>query len=475
MRRVYRFLIFVLIGVTFTLVLSPQKIAAAFTVSEQPVSTVTSWKAFPKIYGDLIIFWDFWRNGGDPDACYIHNLASGTEAIFSETNCAFFVPEIYAHILTWEQNDGNWNIYMYNLDTSTKTQITDEAAEQSIPAIDDNKIVWEDSRNGTKDIYLYNIDTAVETRITNSAGIERFPRIYQEKIVWQDNRNGNQDIYLYDLETLSETRLTTNGSNQMSPDIFGDKVVWEDYRNGANPDIYLYDLTTHTESQITTDAGIQQFPKIYGNKIVWSDKRNYPATLDYDVYLYDLDSNTETRITPSGNRQAGVPEIWENRIVWDDTRNYPAHDGADIFMATLSSPGDSSPILFQNLPDSSLPVNLQENQMINTPEYDLQIKPYSKAGIEKVEFFVDNNLLCTDTSPDSNGIYSCIWDTTKYHSVVKIVAYDKNGHQNVISRNVQVLSLKILPIVGGGEEDLMINLKNGLLKLLGGENGSERF
>jgi len=101
----------------------------------------------------------------------------------------------------------------------------------------------------------------------------------------------------------------------------------------------------------------------------------------------------------------------------------------ELFPSTLS--------LFLNLPNEKRPVNLDEEQTITAPSYTIQVKPMSK-GLTKVEFYVDNNLICTNNNPDSNGVFSCDWDTTKYHSTIKIIAYYTSGKTATLTRNVAV-------------------------------------
>lgn len=50
-----------------------------------------------------------------------------------------------------------------------------------------------------------------ETRITNH-GTAGNPDIYDNKIVWQDTRNGNSAIYAYDLSTKKKLRSPIQAS-----------------------------------------------------------------------------------------------------------------------------------------------------------------------------------------------------------------------------------------------------------------------
>ena len=69
-------------------------------------------------------------------------------------------------------------------------QVTTDRSDQIAPAIDGDRIVWVDGRDGGADIYLYDIVGATETRITNGTAVALWPDVSGSRIVWQDNRSG---------------------------------------------------------------------------------------------------------------------------------------------------------------------------------------------------------------------------------------------------------------------------------------------
>ncbi len=169
--------------------------------------------------------------------------------------------------------------------TLIETQITNNESDQIDPAIYGDRVVWQDERNGNWDIYMYNLSTSTETCITTNESNQTKPAIYGDRIVWQDERNGNRDIYMYDLSTQKETRITDESSDQVNPAIYKDRIVWQDERNG-NWDIYMYDLSTQMETQITTNKSDQIEPVIYGDRIVWQDERE-----GREIYLHELSTS----------------------------------------------------------------------------------------------------------------------------------------------------------------------------------------
>jgi beta propeller repeat protein len=326
---------------------------------------------------------------------FLFLMTVGDAAAGSEQNSA-----IYEDRIVWQDDsNGNWDIQMYNVSTSTETQITTDEADQQNPDIYGDRIVWQESRNGGSgdywdptgnwDIYMYDISTSTETQITINESRQIYSAIYGNRIVWADDRNGNWDIYMYDISTSTEKQITHNVSDQLYPDIYEDRIAWTE--EGA---IYMYNISTSTETQITPhywgwdvesdeygDANVAPLiygdrivceaetgtgnylvkmydlsnsteqiiglideaynPAIYDDKIVWENiPGGTPLTGDenHDIHMYDISTSTETRITTNNSNQ-GDPAIYGDRIVWTDYRNAVAYnkESSDIYIYDLST------------------------------------------------------------------------------------------------------------------------------------------
>ena len=115
------------------------------------------------------------------------------------------------------------------------------------PDISGRKIVYQDSRNGNWDIYLYDLDKPAgqqEMRLTANPAHQLHPKISGSRVVWIDKRHGGDDLYLFDLNRppgQQERRLTADGARMPSPpDLSGDVVVWERLSaSGLEREIYL--------------------------------------------------------------------------------------------------------------------------------------------------------------------------------------------------------------------------------------------
>ena len=303
-------------------------------------------------FGDIIV-WEDYRNadGYESTDIYAYDLSTGKEMRITNNTSLKYSPVIYGDKIAWEDNrNGNWDIYVYNLSTSTETRITLNEFDQYAPSLYEDRLVWLDGRHGggsldadhwpegNWDVFMYNLSTSTGTRITKNESWKTFPAIYEDKIIWVDGRNSEPlyshqivdgDLYMYDLSTAQETRLVSGVSSDSRPDIYKDRVVWEDDRN-QNSDIYMYDLVNSTKVQITDNESEQWRPALYEDRIIWTDYRNGNGWDNPDIYMYNLSTSEEMQITTSESEQ-WADDIYGDKVVWTDNRN----GNNDIYMFTL--------------------------------------------------------------------------------------------------------------------------------------------
>jgi len=296
--------------------------AAAPKITEKRITTNAAEQYSPVIYGNKIAWYD--NRNGNWDI-YIYDLSTKKETSTLNKSDQYS-PDIYSNNIVWtDTRNGKTEIYLEDLSTKKQTRIINNKVDNWDPAIYGNKIVWtgypgEDYEG--YNIYMYDISTKKEQMIAAQA---YSPDIYGNRVVWANDNAGYSDIYMYDLSTNKQTQITNNGLAN-SPAIYGNKVVWTDMRNG-NADIYMYDISTKKEKRITTNPSASYSPKIYGDRIVWDDDRNG----NWDIYVYDLATRQESHTTDKSDQYN--PDIYGDRIVWTDMRN----GNADIYMGTLST------------------------------------------------------------------------------------------------------------------------------------------
>jgi len=150
----------------------------------------------------------------------------------------------------------------------------------------------------TTDVWMYDLDSSTETRITNNDESQMFPKVSGDTIVWAESRTDSNYIggikgyrlYYYNLQNQELYQLDLNYDlGRATPNIdFSDtKLVWRDSRHfnipilgrllyyflgiGDNQEIYLYDFVTKEEERITKDSRDQSYPKVEGSKVFWLD------------------------------------------------------------------------------------------------------------------------------------------------------------------------------------------------------------
>jgi Tol biopolymer transport system component len=213
--------------------------------------------------------------------------------------------------LTGKNPDGNPEIFLYDLNTSTATQITNATGGGGGfgPLINaaGNRIAFYSDRNltglnadGNFEIFLYDTATGTTSQITYSikshgsltgsmnADGTRIA-FYSDKNLTGGNPSGTYAVFLYDTTTGTTSQITpsvatVDGSWLPSLDAAGTRVAFVSNGNltGQNPDgnkeIFVYDTTTGTTAQVTSSVGIvgSMYPSIDadGNRIAFLSDRN---------------------------------------------------------------------------------------------------------------------------------------------------------------------------------------------------------
>lgn len=216
------------------------------------------------------------------------------------------------------------------------------------PAVSGNRVVY----TVNNELYLYDVSTGQKRQITSDGVNAYAPRIWGRRIVWFDTRSrtGNYDIYLYDLADETEQRIAENAASvggvvpTSGLDIFGDWVVWESDRYGLNKNILLYDLSTGKEQPITVNPSDQFNAAISGNQLVWEDTRNK----DWVIYRYEIPvGNGSPILEPIGDQPASEGQLLTLPVLAYDpngddltlTVSSPLPPGASFETVTLEEPG----------------------------------------------------------------------------------------------------------------------------------------
>jgi beta propeller repeat protein len=202
-------------------------------------------------------------------------------------------PAIYESKVTWADLSGI--IHLYDLSTKKDIKLSSSAAAH--PDIFGNKIVWFDKEIGVPRITIYDIPSGSKTFVTKDVDDRSVPHIYSNYLVW----SANSSVYLNYMSPSKQTASTqTKIAYGDSPDIYDTKVTYV-YDSGDRPQVYVYDIATKQTTRVSL-FGDCYTPHVYGNKVIWSDFN----TREGYISMYDIVTKKTIAVT-SDNTDSGDP------------------------------------------------------------------------------------------------------------------------------------------------------------------------
>jgi Tol biopolymer transport system component len=242
--------------------------------------------------------------------------------------------------LTGGNADGNAEVFLYDLTTSTFTQITSttgavnahptiNAAGTRIAFVSDADLTPGSPGNpdANDEIFLYDTTTSTFTQLTDTTGgVNEHPAIdaagfriafVSDRDLTGGNAELNREIFLVDTfaSTLSQITDTPSGVNeQPAIDRAGNRIAFVSDRDG-NREIFLVDIALGTTTQVTTTTGgVNEHPAIdgAGTRIAFVSDRDLTggnADGNTEVFLHDTVAATFVQLTTTAGATAGPPAV----------------------------------------------------------------------------------------------------------------------------------------------------------------------
>src|SRR5581483_7050602 len=167
-----------------------------------------------------------------------------------------------------------WQVYAQNLLSNTPPIAVSSTSQNELnPDVHAGRVVWQDLRNaGGGEIYCYDLNAAALLRVTTNLFVKSHPAIRDNWIVWQDSRNVEVDIYGYDLLRRHEFQLTDTPQNESLPFIDGPWVVcMEDSLGPQSGNGELVHLPSLVTIPITRSATPKTYPALADGHAVWQE------------------------------------------------------------------------------------------------------------------------------------------------------------------------------------------------------------
>ncbi len=204
----------------------------------------------------------FRLNVADADGHRVQKALESREPILSAT----WSPDGKKIAYVSFERDSRPAIYIQELATGRKQQITDFAGLNSAPAFspDGKELAMVLSKDGNPDIYILNIANRKLRRVTRHYGIDTEPSWTPDgkAIIFTSSRGGRPQIYQMDLDNFQIQRLTFEGDYNAKASLLpdGSGLIMVHRRNGifhiSHLDLKRGRLTVLTETSLDESPSV---------------------------------------------------------------------------------------------------------------------------------------------------------------------------------------------------------------------------
>jgi Tol biopolymer transport system component len=154
--------------------------------------------------------------------------------------------------------DGNWEVYVMDVDGSNLRNITNHPSLDNNPrwSWDGTKIVFRSERDGNAEIYIMNPDGSGLRRVTNEPSAEFSPSLSPDssRVVFLSTRSGATEVWVANADGSGWIRLTNNNALENTPS-WAPNRDWIAFSSDLNgwPDIFIVNLSRGTVGVINRD------------------------------------------------------------------------------------------------------------------------------------------------------------------------------------------------------------------------------
>jgi Tol biopolymer transport system component len=247
--------------------------------------------------------------------------------------------EIFIEVLQDDSLGNNFieQVSSFVSDAFQVTRLTNNTAEDGFPSFNfkTNQIVFQSNRDGNWEIYLMELDGSNQTRLTKTPADEETPAFSWDGKLIAYSYNGDdirpnvsqalkwREIYVIDATGFSRTRLTTNTSDDWSPNFSpdGNTITFCSERNDVRPvpfymvisNIYIMDTNGNFQKGLFESPEDDVSPSFSsdGKKIIFSSRRNKKfrisignsdGTGDTQSLGDNIGDNNSPKFSPDGSR-----------------------------------------------------------------------------------------------------------------------------------------------------------------------------
>ncbi len=258
------------------------EIYAKDVTSNNPIVQVTHTpysQQYPRTDGRYVV-WQAQQTNGNWDV-YINDMQAGTgpRAVANTPNTDEIYPAIDWPWVVFQarptaNSSAPWQVRAINLASNTAPfTVSASTQDQLSPDIHAGRVVWQDLRNpGAGEIYFDDLNAGTLLRVTTNLFAKFHPAIRDNWIVWQDSRNSEVDIYGYDFIRHREVRITSTPENESLPYLDGPwAVCMEDSLGPQTGNGRLIHLPSLATVPVTRTATVKTYPALADGRAVWQE------------------------------------------------------------------------------------------------------------------------------------------------------------------------------------------------------------
>jgi serine/threonine protein kinase/Tol biopolymer transport system component len=242
-------------------------------------------------------------------------------------------PTSGARLAFASNRDGDYEIFVIEVDGSNLLQLTDNNAADFDPAWspDGSQIVFASATDGDAEIKIMNADGSNPQPITANGADDTDPAWSPdgELIAFSSDRDGDFEIYVMRPDGSDERQLTFNSVNDYTPSWSpsGARIAYYS-KSGGNSDLYVLDAIGGQPYQLTTTSELERWPDWSpdGLRIVYTSAVGLPEG-SRAVFVIDLAGGEPIQLTPGEN--CDDDPVWSldgTRIAFDSARLDPDSD-----------------------------------------------------------------------------------------------------------------------------------------------------
>lgn len=222
------------------------------------------------------------------------------------------LPETSGQIAFVSNRDGNYEIYLMNMDETGLTRLTTNTAGDEGPtwSPDGTRIAFQSNRLGYNQIFTMNADGGNQTRLIASGVIDEWPywsptgnKIAFARVADHNGDGLRSEVFVANSDGTGARRLTyssgkTGSYNHgawpsgWSPD--GSQIVFYWYREGYDQ-LWIMNSDGTNQRKLTTDSYWNAMPSMApdGRKVAFASYRDG----NYEIYTVNSDGTNATRLT----------------------------------------------------------------------------------------------------------------------------------------------------------------------------------